>query len=369
MRLHVFFIFILLSLSSWAQAPHYQKPFGLKIQGLRSQIEALKVKAQLQAARDTRYCRGANIPVPKGEWECEKPGPGVERCEIEYRCARIRANLSRLTETRRLLAKSREVGGVTGEHEIEFYPEPNLPKVADLKFSPGPSRAKNTREVRPSEVVEKKMPDRSAVTQAEKGKSDPDEVKSSSELIEQREQERSRLAREDQQDFESLMQEAPKREETKADQSSNSTLSSMELMWKKVSASYVSSTNEFEESQSQINLAWTPELRLTKSWSLQGQLGGHSYKVLTLEGEESFFVIDTFAHLNFSFWEKWQVSAGIGMQKWNSEESQSLTGLALGASRSIDWGYLDRVYVQRVSLSGDQDASISELRFGVTLSF
>lgn len=374
MRAYLFILTSFLVFSAGAQAPHHQRPFGLKIQGLRSQIEAIKVKAQLQAARDTRYCRGSNIPVPKGNWSCTRPGPGVESCEIEYRCARIRANLSRLTETRKLLSRSRELGTVSGEHKIEFYPDSTLPKLTKLSFSSRLSRTRShkSRKARPSEVVHKKLPNRSKAIQTRQKKSDPiADLKSSPELIESEQQERSRLARQDRQDLESLMQEAPERNEKRKEEASSSPsfFSSLELDWKKLALSWVSSSNEFEESQSTINLSWTPELKLNKRWSLMAQLGTHNYKVLTLEGEESFYVIDTFGHLLLSFLENWRVSAGFGLQKWNSSEAQSLSGFSLGASRAIDWGFLERVYVQRIILSGDQDISISELRFGVTLSF
>ena len=96
---------------------------------------------------------------------------------------------------------------------------------------------------------------------------------------------------------------------------------------------------------------------------------GHVYETLTVEGLESFFVIDTFAHLQFSFWENWQVNAGVGIQQWNTVQPQSLSGIAIGVSRRVDWSFLERIYFQEVSLVGEDDVSVSELRIGGLLSF
>lgn len=373
--IQVLIVSIILTNTILAQAPHHQEPFGLKVEGIRSQMAAIKAKAELQAARDTRYCRGANIPAPKSEWKCERPGPGVERCQREYKCARIRADLSRLTETRRLLGRTRKLGNPSGDYQIKFYPESSLPLVAPLKavrkkvIKPSEFKSKEEREVRPSEVSNFALPKRESLAPLPQESLEKKAPKSSTELIEQREEDESPLIAslntEDEQDLESLMAEAPNEELNPTEQSSNS----FKFEWMKLALSWVSSTNEFEESQSQFNFAWMPELIFSPNWSLVAQLGGHNYTVLTQEAEESFFVLDSFAHLQLSFWEDWQVWLGAGQQKWNSEQGESLTGLALGAARKINWGYLERVYIQRVSLSGDQDIGLSELRFGVTLSF
>jgi len=456
LRFHVYLLrfawgallFINLFSVTWSQAPHHQRPFGLKIQGLRSQMDALKVQAQLKAARDTSYCRGANIPVPKSGWECVKPGPRIEECKREYQCARIKANLSRLTETRKYLAKSRKLGAPRGDYKVEFYPEPFLPQVKDpreltkSKFKVAQVKDKRERMAKPSEVREVQLPRRTPKVSRE----ERTDLKSSAELIEAREdqldfladnetQTRPEVQREDPLDFladdetqensevqedpldfladdesqgssevqedpldfladdeteqlnetqedpldflsdnesedlDSIVPDAVASESDQGSEESSAVRSSFGLEWKKISTSWVSSTDQFGDSLSQFNIAWTPEFIFTKNWSLKGQLGGHVYETLTVEGLESFFVIDTFAHLQFSFWENWQVNAGVGIQQWNTVQPQSLSGIAIGVSRRVDWSFLERIYFQEVSLVGEDDVSVSELRIGGLLSF
>src|SRR5690554_6881792 len=111
-------------------AQNAQEPFFVMTQGLKGEREALQVKAELQMARDTRYCRGAMIPAAQKSWSCEGVGPGVERCEREYKCARVRPDLLRLSETRRLIEQQKKLSAVSGEHQISTRPEVKLARVS-----------------------------------------------------------------------------------------------------------------------------------------------------------------------------------------------------------------------------------------------
>lgn len=358
-------------------AQNAKEPFFVMTRGLKGEREALQVKAELQMARDTRYCRGAMIPAAQKNWSCEGVGPGVERCEREYKCARVRPDLSRLSETRRLIEQQKKLSAVSGEHQISTRPEVKLARVslpaanASLKKERGiPLR--NQTQTASAVTVGRSAP--SSQTQRPAAPTSTDPILSFRQEQSSMDTVSSWQDEQDREDIEELLLEEPTAPtKSSMNEKRNEEADVTGLQFLRAAVTYLQASDDFGESQSTFNFAWVPRYRFANGFGLRAQLGFHQYTI-PLEEEETFTVIDTFGLLQYTFWEKWTVEVGLGQQKWSTEYLAGVSGTMLGVSYELGHPWLDTLSVQTTSLSGSTEdeltqENISELRFSFAVSF
>lgn len=366
--------------TSMLMAQNSREPFFVTIEGLRGAREALQVKADLQMVRDTRYCRGAMIAAPVKPWSCQGLGPGVEKCEREYRCVRVKPELSRISVTKKLIERQRQIPAASGEHKITLRPEIKRVSVA----LPAPNSNLKERGIdlreesqRSSEIVVGRTTSRRPRPQVAPS------TETSDPILNFR-QEPTEDVWSDDEDLSALMLETvparseqafempddkpmEKKSQTKKDQAE------LGLQFLRLNLSYLQAKDGFGESQSTFNIAWTPRYRFANGFGLRGQIGFHQYTLpLSAELEESFTVTDTFVLLQYSFAENWTIEAGLGQQKWGSEFISGVSGTMFGITYELGSRWLDNLSLQTTSLSGGEEGfeeEVSELRISFGIRF
>lgn len=352
-------------------AQNAKEPFFVMTQGLKGEREALQVKAELQMARDTRYCRGAMIPAAQKSWSCEGVGPGVERCEREYKCERVRSDLSRLSETRRLIEKRKKYSAISGEHVINTRPDIKLSRVslpatnAPLKKERGISLRDQSQRIVDMGVAR----NTSRINRQSRAASPSlDPILSFDQDDQSKNQDQSEI-------LELLQEEQSLDEDQMIPLESVAQKDVAGLRLLRIAVSYLRASDDVGEGISTFNYAWVPRYRFANGFGLRAQVGFHQYTLaLSAQEEESFTVIDTFGLIQYTFQHKWTIEAGLGQQVWGSEFLGGVSGTMIGAS--YEWGHpwLETISVQSTSLSGASEdgfleVNVSELRLSLSTSF
>ena len=101
---------ILALLNFKAQAsPFLNRSYEVSVTGSDESIEYLKLSADYKTLKSTKYCRGAFLPVGRGEWWCSESAKGKQTCTRTFQCARVSKSRSLVTESRRIKEEMKEV--------------------------------------------------------------------------------------------------------------------------------------------------------------------------------------------------------------------------------------------------------------------
>ncbi|WP_290733255.1 hypothetical protein [Halobacteriovorax sp. JY17] len=382
-----------LSLSTFAQ--NAKESFSVVVEGNRSGLNYIKARSELTMARSTKFCRGSKMPKAIGEWSCKNTAPRLSHCVLEYKCHFVNKKFNRLSESRRLRAKLKDIPHLKTKYSISLFYKDKKEVLEELggaaqmsrsiKKMPAPfapqklaasksvSRKKKVRGTR----VQKAPLKKSVVPTKKKSVSEReleeiaflkddevDKLIKQEELIEEEEVsapiESESVAKDDKIDFSEIKKE--KKKESK---------SNLKTQWASFDLSYIMISDDEETSLSTFGLSWTPHLWFSSHFGVRGNIGFHSYSTPETElvASESFLIYDlglfgVYKFTNIFF------ELGLGLQKWNHEEAENANTLSYGFGYYFDEKKLyiiDRVSFGMSSLSND--IGTKEMKFSIGGSF
>jgi hypothetical protein len=111
-------------------------------------------------------------------------------------------------------------------------------------------------------------------------------------------------------------------------------------------------------------LSWNPSYAFTSDWTLLGNIG-----VSPLKGKSGTFIMSEFGVLGgYKINQSFEVEAGAGLQAWSGQSTASMINVnALWNIGTPYLGLFDRLFVGYSLVN--QDASTSEFKIGITMSF
>ncbi|WP_157765779.1 hypothetical protein [Halobacteriovorax marinus] len=368
-------IILLSTFSLCSLAQNYKGSFYLEVEGTRSQLGYIKTSGELTMARSTRLCRGMKMPKPKGEWSCKSSAPRVSACRLEYSCHFLNKNFNRVTESRRLRTKLKSIPHLKASYTIALIQNDQKKILKKVDGSKVVAAAASTSRVAKAKKVRKPTPQR---VRAKAQRSKRVVKKETINKSKQEDLEEVAFLKED--DSKKLLSQSEESLEEVVEQSENSSkkesrakqvTSKRENEFLDFSLSYISISDDQDNSLTTFGLAWTPHYFFSNSIGLRGEVGFHSYKTPETEllASESFLIYDLGLYASYNFTNIY-IEAGFGLQMWNGEGAENANFMAFGGGYRFDETKLyliDRISFAMSSLSND--IGTKELKFSIGSSF
>ena len=335
------------------------------------------------------------MPKAVGKWCCKNTAPRLSNCVLEYKCSYMNKKFNRVSESRRLRAKLKDIPHLQTKYTISLlYKDKKeilqqlggvtqVKKVGTRSFTPQKLSGSSTAVKKKRRVVRTKRKN----TQAPVNKKvSPKESKQS---ISEEELEEIAFLKDDELD-KLTMEESPIEEEViaprevkTADKDEKVDLAAIKEEEKKKSKTpvkteltsfalhYIMISDELETSLSTIGLSWTPHLWFNENIGVRGDFGFHSYSTPETDfaESESFSIYDLSIFGIYKFTNIY-LEFGIGLQKWNHEEAENSSTLSYGVGYRFDNKKLyliDRISFGMSSLSNE--AGTKEMKFSLGGSF
>lgn len=383
-----------------AQAsPFLNRKYEVSVSGKDESIEYLKLRAEYRTVRSTKYCRGAFLPVGRGDWWCAESSKGKQTCTRTFQCKRVSKNRSLLSESRRIKSEMRDVKyKVSGKHRIWVNKGPDskrkrrIRKYKQLKdpddfsevqyLGSGPIRGTIVKR-KPKKKVE--MDESFKIAQAEEKKA------------KQKKKEREYT---DLKEMEALYQEERKQTEGEREKalmggpnweflmerSTDDDTKFYTVVQKEKGdggeeplfkflnfAGGLVKISDSSNSVATVNLSWTPSVKFGKGskWGLRANLGVHQYQLpeTATTASETFLIIDT-ELLLYRMMGRAYIELGGGQQSWGGsvgESYQTLTGSLGYKFKRYQLAYMERIFLSYTNIAATESATA--LKLGVGFSF
>ena len=411
-------------LSEAQSSPFLKNKFNISVKAERKDVDYVKLKAEYRTLKKGRYCKGAFISFPRGEWKCGKGSS--QKCTRPYRCRRVNRNFNIKTESRRIRKQMAQTGMVKpGRHKIWISRKPKRKSTKNRiakSLSPknfsgvqylgtGPIRGVvagssansddsimkksqlSGKEVREKMAQEEAMNElreeskkRVAAKIAAKGFKKAERVadvrknEAMDELdeIDDSEYQEALDVADDStdSDIELDMEEedAVQMAETDSSNDSNQSESSSGSIFKLLdfSGGYVSVSTS-EQSLSTLEVAWTPRVKFgaNSTFGLRGHYGIHQFtSPETSEFEEEVFLITDMKLMIYKYIGNFVVEVGAGVQSW----ARSIEPLSLSTiSGTLGYRFespimkaVDRFYVHYMQIASEEPSTSVEIGIGIS---
>lgn len=350
MKYFLFLVFAYANLS-------YAQEFSMAFESKESSTKYFQLRNYLKLIRAKNICSGNQYPHIKQDWKCRSVGRGMNKCAADFVCRNpftmnayefdVRATVTKLREipvpnekVKAIISKKIAEKYLNTEARIDF-PQKEV-VVHPGSFEPQKLSVRKSKvEVieTPKEVKEENV---FYIADPNQGQ-DP-------ELADLRE--------------DALEKRALMREEDEEGSWAK------KFSFKNASFSYLSVSDDDGNSFSSFNGAWTPYYWHTKNIAIRGELGLHSYKFQTIQGEEDSFWVTSFMGFFHYRMQNFYAELGLGMEKFNSDEGGNYSVLSFGGGyyfKEKMLRYMDRVFISYNSISSEIPAK--ELRLGMGFAF
>jgi hypothetical protein len=389
---------ILAILNFKAQAsPFLNRSYEVSVTGSDESIEYLKLSADYKTLKSTKYCRGAFLPVGRGEWWCSESAKGKQTCTRTFQCARVSKSRSLVTESRRIKDEMKEVKyRVSGKHRIWVSKAPG-------KVSKRLRKYKNEKE--PEDFSEVQYmgagPIRGKVVQRKKKETKQDNefkiAQSETKKAIEKKKEREYTALEE---MEALYQQERKQTEVEREKAllggpnweflmekstdddtkfytvvqKDKEDGSEEPLFKFLSfAGGLVKITDSSNSVATINVAWTPTVKFGRGskWGLRGIIGVQQYQLpeTTTTASEKFLITET-EILLYRMLGRAYLEFGVGQQAWGGsvgESFQTMTGTLGYKFKRFQLSAMERIFVSYSSIAATESATA--LKLGVGFAF
>ncbi|TNF26989.1 MAG: hypothetical protein EP319_12540 [Deltaproteobacteria bacterium] len=389
---------ILALLNFKAQAsPFLNRSYEVSVTGSDESIEYLKLSADYKTLKSTKYCRGAFLPVGRGEWWCSESAKGKQTCTRTFQCARVSKSRSLVTESRRIKEEMKEVKyRVSGKHRIWVSKAPGTVSKRLRKY-------KNEKE--PEDFSEVQYmgagPIRGKVVQRKKKETQQDNefkiAQSETKKAIEKKKERQYTALEE---MEALYQEERKQTEVEREKAllggpnweflmekstdddtkfytvvqKDKEDGSEEPLFKFLSfAGGLVKITDSSNSVATINVAWTPTVKFGRGskWGLRGIIGVQQYQLpeTTTTASEKFLITET-EILLYRMLGRAYLEFGVGQQAWGGsvgESFQTMTGTLGYKFKRFQLAAMERIFVSYSSIAATESATA--LKLGVGFAF
>lgn len=362
------FVTLIIVLTQNSLAQNVKENFFLQVEGTRSHLNYIKASAELMMGRNTKYCRGMKMPKSIGNWTCKNSAPRVSACQLKYKCHFVSKRFNRLTESKRLRSNLKAIPHLKSKYTVSVIyngKTQTLKSVDESAAIKSSAVVAKRSKARPKRKIVKAKRKR---IKAKPSKIRPKKIKKQVTLetkVNEEELEEIAFLKGDESLEEVVQESSPVKKEKK---SSNLKL---ETKMKSFALSYISISDDLENSLGTINLSWTPHIWFSKNIGIRGNIGAHSYKTpeSDLVESESFLIYDLGIFGVYKF-QNIYLELGLGMEMWNSEAAESASSLSYGIGYEFDHRKLyiiDRVSFGMASLSNE--IGTKEMRLTLGASF
>ena len=393
MKIKLLFLILFLSLPTFAQ--NAKENFSVVVEGSRSGLNYIKTRSELTMARSTKFCRGSKMPKAVGQWSCKNTAPRLSNCVLEYKCSYMNKGFNRVSESRRLRAKLKDIPHLQSKYSISLLykdkkeilqqlgGKTQVKKTSSRSFSP--QKLKGSRQaVKKKRRVMRSKRNKSPTPVAKRTVRKKTKQTVSEEELEElaflKDDELDKLTMEEEQIEEEVLSPSEVKSLDKEEEIELSGIKKAESQKSKspiktelasFALHYIMISDDLDSSLSTIGFSWTPHLWFNENIGVRGDFGFHSYSTTETEfaESESFSIYDLglFGIYKFS---NIYLELGVGLQKWNHEDAENSSTLSYGIGYRFDnkrLYILDRVSFGMSSLSNE--AGTKELKISLGGSF
>ena len=387
------FILIFTLFSSVSFAQNAKGIFSIVVEGKRSDLTYFKKRSELTMARSTKYCRGSMMPKSVNNWSCKKTDHNMSNCVLEYKCSFVNKKFNRLSETRRIRKDLKSIPKRNSKYKITLLYKDSKEVIKQLgggNFVVQKKKSKNKKFKNqylaagaPTPKVKKKVVKKKPATKKKTVKKRKKSIK------EEELEELAALSSIEEEDFvvenkksdnEWILEKKKKTDGTEEfsvlkkedrNKGKNATPTGKRNQWTSFSLSYLSVSDDSENSLATFDIAWTPHMWFADTYGVRGQLGLHQFKLsetVTTE-EEVFFIYDLGVFGLYRYGNLF-AELGLGLQIWNNSEGSSFNSFTLGGGYIFEYyklKFIDRISASFSSVSNE--FSTKEFRVSVGGSF